>query len=119
MDQLDNYTDLNWFWDINLHTGKRWYIETEDIWNYRAQLTKEIKEQIIPKKYGKPFSLSPFQVKKITNLDKLKELILREMELLVYSGVSRQHQILGAMYVLTGFVIINPKAAEVMPWLLQ
>ena len=41
------------------------------------------------------------------------------MELLVYSGVSRQHQILGAMYVLTGFVIINPKAAEVMPWLLQ
>ena len=45
IDLLGNYTDVNWFLDLNIYQLKTLYREAEDIWNYRAQhLTPEIKK---------------------------------------------------------------------------
>ena len=119
MDGLDNYTDTNWYWNMSLAHCKRWYMETEDVWNYRAQLTPEIKNKIVPPSQGIPFSKSIASIKYITSLETLREIVLTEMERLVYSGIDRQHQILGAMYVLTGIVTVNYSASQAMPWLIQ
>ena len=119
IDSLDNYTDTSWYWTLDVASLQRWYIEVEDIWNYRAQLTLEVKRNIIPPSYGKPFPYAPVDIKKVMDQESLREVVLTEMERLVYSGIDRHHQVLGAMYLLTGLVIVNQSAAEAMPWLWQ
>ena len=119
IDKLDNYTDTSWYWNLDVVSLQRWYIEVEDIWNYRAQLTQEVKHNIIPQTSGKPFPYAPVDIKKVMDRDTLREVVLTEMERLVYSGIDRHHQVLGAMYLLTGLVIVNQSAAEAMPWLWQ
>ena len=118
IDSLDNYTSVDWFWNMSKSSLKRWYTEVEDIWNYRAQLTNQTRAKIIPP-HGIAFSNPVIVIKAINNLESLREIVLREMERLVYSGIDRQHQILGAMYVLTGIVMVDYSAAQALPWLVQ
>ena len=61
IDILGNYTDVNWFLDLNLYQLKTLYREAEDIWNYRAQhLTPEIKRKHIPN--NDAFKLKPYKI---------------------------------------------------------
>ena len=49
IDILGNYTDVNWFLELNLYQLKTLYKEAEDIWKYRAQhLNAEIKRKHSP-----------------------------------------------------------------------
>ena len=46
-DMLDNYTDFNWFANLDIIMLKKMYAICEDIWNYRAQLTFKSKKNIV------------------------------------------------------------------------
>ena len=55
MDELDNYTKIDWLTDLNINKLILLFRELYDIWNWRAQLTLEVKKQICPPN-GNPFS---------------------------------------------------------------
>ena len=43
MDSLDQYTNPSWFFDLSKIQLRNFYLEVEDIWNYRLGLTDEFK----------------------------------------------------------------------------
>ena len=46
-DDLGIYTNINWFLQLNKIKLIRYYKELMDIWNYRANLTMQIKEKYV------------------------------------------------------------------------
>jgi len=54
IDELGNYTDINWFTSLNRSKSIKFITELYDIWSYRAQLTNQIKRNICPN--GEPCS---------------------------------------------------------------
>lgn len=117
MDKLDQYTNVNWFCDLNLKQLKNFYRFLEDIWNYRTQISLEQKKKI--SKNGDVCSISIPHILKIKKLSELQEIILDQIELLVTGGETREEQILGCLYVLTAFAETSPKIAECLPWLIN
>jgi hypothetical protein len=115
MDKLDQYTNPAWFLDLSNISLINFYKEAEDIWNYRLNLTKEIKNKIVPPN-GKVFLVEPKNVAKYyTTRDKLRNLCLDVIEKLIFSAQDRSDRVNGCIYVLLALVIVNPQAAESMP----
>ena len=118
MDSLDNYTQINWLLDLDKRLLLRFIRELYDIWNYRANLSQNVKREICP-----PFG-NPFRNININNLPNLSyssllKTILNILELIVKTGINRDSQILGTYYVLSALTLVNNSAAEAMPWLYQ
>ena len=116
-DDLGNYTNANWFLNLNKQTLTKFYKELMDIWNYRANLTNVQKSQIAP--YQTMFPYSVYNFNKINSLNKMKNVLLTEMEKLVFSADEDSNRSLGCYYILIAFVEINPVCAALMPWLVQ
>ena len=89
-----------------------------DIWNYRANLTQNVKREICPP-LGNPFR--NVNINQLTNLsyNNLFKTILNILEPIVKNGINRDSQILGTYYVLSALTLVNNSAAEAMPWLYQ
>ena len=117
IDTFGNYTDIDWFMNLNLYRLKRYYRILEEIWKYRAQLTEEAKRRIVPS--GDVLTANYRTIFRINNTDKLRYIILEEIDKLVSSGINRDEKILGCMYVLTGLTEVSVACAESMPWLIQ
>ena len=115
MDQLDQYTNPAWFLDLNMNSLYKFYKEAEDIWNYRLNLSKEIKNKIVPPD-GHVFKVIPKNVlKEYPTLSKLRNLCLDVMEKLIYSASDRSDRVNGCIYILLALVIVNKDAALAMP----
>ena len=120
IDRLGIYaggTDINWFNSLNPNKLRLFYKTLEDIWNYRADLTLTQKARIAP--YQNMFSVSVSNYYKITSINKMKDVVLGEMEKLVFSAELDSDKTLGCYYILIAFVEINPIVASLMPWLVQ
>lgn len=89
-----------------------------DIWEYRAQLSHTTKRNICPP-YGNPFGLINMDALQLCSIDFLKMASLTVMEKLVTSGITLGMRSLGAMYVLCGLTLVNPDAANSLPWLYE
>jgi len=117
IDALGNYSNSQWFLSLNRIQLTRFTKELVDIWNYRAQLTNEIKRNICPP-YGNPFrTLSIQYVNTEPNILNVKKLILDALENLVNSGINNDSKALGAYYVLGALTLVNSDAATSLPWL--
>ena len=118
IDILGNYTDVNWFLDLNLYQLKTLYKEAEDIWNYRAQhLTAEIKRKHIPN--NDAFKLKPYKINAMTDKLKIQNIILDEFKKFITQGESVEECRTGALWMLTALVKVSPAQSEVMGWLIQ
>ena len=116
-DMLNNYTDVRWFLNLNKKRLKNLYKNAEDIWNYRAQLTPEMKNKIIPG--GKAFQTPVWYVEKLNNKLELQNVILNEFDSFVSLGETKDDKILGAMWMLTALVSVSSDAANAMPQYIQ
>jgi len=116
-DLLDNYTCHTWFYKLNLNQLKRLYHFTEDIWNYRTDLTLDMKKNIV--KDGIAFNIPVHVIKKIKHKINLQKIILNEYERFINEGLSRDDKKLGVMLLLTGLVEVSDEAAFSMPHLVQ
>lgn len=114
MDTLDQYTDPAWFLDLTTSQLTKLYKETEDIWNYRLNLTNEVKTKIVPPD-GKVFHIPIKQVYAIKDRKRLQTTCLDVMETLIRSAPFRADRVNGCIYVLLGLVIVNRNAAEALP----
>lgn len=120
MDALGNYTQHQWFTSLNRRQLTRVIKELYDIWHYRAQLSSDIKREICPP-HGNPFrslDLNPNLLHHFS-LSQLKRNAISIFEKMVNSGSNDANRNLGAFYVLSALTLVNPVAAEALPWLYQ
>ena len=90
-----------------------------DIWNYRAQLSIDVKRKICPPN-GDPFRQINFQALHTElNLINTKKSVLEVLEKMVNTGVDSDSKSLGAYYILGALTLVNDLAAISLPWLFQ
>jgi len=119
IDELGNYSSPEWFLSLNRNQLIKFLRELSDIWNYRAQLSQEIKQKICPP-VGDPFrGLNMSYITNEHDLLNVKKFILDILEKFVNDGIDRDSKTLGAYYVLAALTLVNDTAASSLPWLFQ
>ena len=118
IDILGNYTSANWFISLEMGSLIRFMIELHDIWNYRANLSEDVRREICPQ-YRNLFRVMQTTDMRTLNLSLLHNITLSAMELLVRTGINHDSRCLGANYVLCALTIVSPEAAIALPWLYQ
>jgi len=119
---IDRYyhTNINWFLNLNIEQLKQFYIYLEDIWNYRAHLTPQIKYNIIKNnKLFKHLHLI-IKYKNSSNINckyTIQKYILKDIYILTTSGTTNEDCNLGALYVLTALAKVSHECGQSMPWL--
>ena len=117
IDELGNYTNYLWFYNLDKMQLIRYVRELYDIWTYRLQLDNDTKYKICSR--GNPFR--NLNLYNILNYDVffLKKVTLNVINDFVNTGHDNDYKSLGAIYVLTALTIVSQDAATAMPWLYQ
>ena len=119
IDRLGNYTQSSWFTDLTHLQYARLYRALYDIWNYRGQLSQELKMQICP--FHGPFEgIFPVTVRHLDlSVYDLKSACLIVFENMIYSGISNEIRQIGVMHSLTALTIVSSSARYALPWLFE
>ena len=119
IDSLGNYSDSNWFLSLNRAKLIRFMRELCDIFNFRAQLTNEVKQSICPP-HGEPFRrFNMNYIHTEEDIHNVKNHVLEIIEKLVNDGIDTNNKSLGAYYILAALTLVNGTAANALPWLFQ
>ena len=119
IDQLGNYTQSTWFTELSHLQYTQLYRCLFDIWNYRGQLSINIKLQICP--FHSPFeNIFTNTIRHIDlSIIQLRTACLIVIENMVYSGINIDMQKLGTFHALTALTIVSRNARFAMPWLYE
>jgi len=115
LSEFGYYCDINWFLTLDIVKLKGLYRSLEDIWNYRAYLSNEVKSRISPPN-GLVFNISVRDIFNYTNIDDLRETILNEI-LKFNNAINIEDKKLGYMYFLIGLSEINPNCLDSHEWI--
>lgn len=115
---LGNYSNCIWFNSLSKDLLIQFINELIDIWNYRANLSDDTKNQICPP-HGNPFRNNIYSAIYLYDYYTIKKNCINIIELMVKSGINHDSRALGAYYVLAGLTLVNEDAALAMPWLYQ
>jgi len=118
MDELGNYTNVDWFMSLNREGLVQFVNELVDIWQYRAQLDLNVKKQICHP-YGNPFRYVDVRTLGLLGFSILQKTILSIIEQFIKKGIDRESCNLGTSYILCGLTLVNNDAALALPWLYQ
>lgn len=120
IDSLGNYSNAQWFLTLNRNQLIKFVRELVDIWQYRANLSNDVKRAICPPS-GNPFQRLPNYniLQTLENLDDVRKIILEILEKLVNTGIDKDNKCLGAYYVLGAITLVNNDAATSLPWLFE
>ena len=117
LNELNYYSSPEWFFTMDEEDHRRFYKELYEIWTYRASLTSVQKNTIVPDYQRKLFQRAPLHLG--GSLDSIQRLNRSVIKLLICSAADRSDRILGAMYVVTAFTILNEEARTAYPWLYE
>jgi hypothetical protein len=122
IDSLGNFSNSNWFLELDIVRLKRFIRELYDIWNYRAGLSYEAKYQICPNQ--DPFAsmihlLGFHNDMSMHPLHYYQNIIIEILSKLVSLGINESSQSLGSYYVLGALTLVNKNAEESLPWLYE
>ena len=117
MDNLKQYTQCNWFLDLNLVQMKELYKQLEDLWNYRINLSLDNKKKYV--KSGILFEHKILSINKITSRIKLANILLDNFEKLITEGDNKEFCTTGALWILSALTIVSKNARDALPWLYQ
>ena len=120
---LGHYSDPDWFTSLTYEQHITFLRELIDIWNYRAELSPQMRRTIYPP-YGDPFPpyvlgwvahqfyiyLSPESVININ---------LTLIERFISSAVLEADRCLGSNFILCALTLVSIPAREALPWLYQ
>ena len=118
-DELGQYTDTEWFTTLSIEQLKQFYHLANDMFDYRAQLTDEMKKNVV--KNGLIFHNFKSTLSKFRNVHIriLQVEILRDMERVVDEGVDKEFKILGMNLILSALVEVSHRASLALPHLVQ
>lgn len=117
IDALGNYTLSAWFSNLDIRQYVRLYRALYEIWNYRSNLSREVKLRICP--YVAPFDgIFPHGVyyNDLTFVQ-IQVACLTVFENMVYQGVDEDHRKIGTFHALSGLTLVSDSARQAMPWL--
>ena len=117
-DELGNYTQYTWFYELDKRKILKFINELRDVWGYRLNLTQDIKKQVCPP-LGKPFQMLNIPNLFSQDIDKIKNGILNIINNFVTLGRTRNDKGLGAYYVLGSLTLVSQNAAMALPWLYE
>ena len=118
IDTFGHITNTTWFLSLSREGLIRYVRELQDIWEFRANLTLYIKQQICPPN-GNPFHGLNIHALIQKNSETLQRNILYIMENLLAKGINKDSKALGAFYILAALTLVSPSAAMALPWLYQ
>lgn len=118
IDLLGNYTNVDWFLSLTRNHTISYIRELYDIWNYRAQLTMEMKRNICPPN-GNPFYRINISTLRDLDITQLKQYFLHINYKLIETATNEQYQQLGALYILSALTLVNTDCASALPWLYE
>jgi len=110
-----HYADSAWFSELNAVQTMRFMRELADIWNYRAQIMPQTKQEICPPN-GDPFRYMDLRY---MQHDTIKHDGIQLINAFVTSGTTRDSRGLGAYYVLSALTLVSQSAQNAMPWLYE
>ena len=98
---------VEWFTVLSVRRLKELYRQLEDIWNYRSQLSQQMKRNICPPN-ADIFKTPMIEVMNYSTKEDLQELILHEV-LKFTQAVTDSDRKLGFMYFLIAFGMVSPQ----------
>jgi len=116
IDTSGYYCQPEWFLSLNLQLLKKLYRNLEDLWNYRLQITPEVKSRICPPN-GLVFTTRVSDVNHYTNRDELRDLLLNDI-LKFQNAISFEDKKLGYMYFIIGLGTVSRPCCETHQWLM-
>lgn len=127
IDTFGYNTSIEWFTHLSIFQLRKLWVQLEDIWNYRSNLSLNEKNNIVQQIKSQPFS--KFKLlntkyfydnnNKLINKKKLQEAILDDFNIFLSSGINESSSNIGCLYVLTALGSVSDKCIESMPWLQQ
>ena len=119
IDNLGHYTDTEWFNYLNFGDLKNFYRNANDMFNYRAQLSEEVKRKLV--KDGKIYIklINDINYLKSHQEIYLKNEILKEIERICDEGEDDEYKKMGCNLFMTVLVEHNPFCAQAYPHLVQ
>jgi len=119
IDQLGNYTQSSWFSNLDRIGCLRFYRNLSDLWQFRAQLSYDIKKKICP--FLEPFA-NIFNRNVIYNdapLEDFQTLCVTVMENLIYCGFDDEFRKISAFHLLSALTLVSVPARIALPWLYE
>ena len=117
MNELNYYSSPEWFLCMDENDHMHFYRELYEIWTFRAFLTTVQKNTIVPDYQRKIFQRTPLHIPE--SLEALQRLNRSIIKHLISSAEEVHDRILGAMYVISAFTIVNEEARAAYPWLYE
>lgn len=119
IDRLGNYTQSSWFSNLSHIDYGRLYRALYEIWNFRSQLPRDVRNKICP--FHSPFDSIFSRPVYHTDLNfrQIQKACLIVIENMVYSGVDEDHRKLGAFHALSGLTLVSMTARNALPWLYE
>jgi hypothetical protein len=112
-----HYADSAWFGELTGVQILRFMRELADIWNYRAQIIPQLKQEICPP-HGDPFRYMDLRYMH-PDPATIKHAGIQLMNTFVASGTTQDSRGLGAYYVLSALTLVSQSARNAMPWLYE
>lgn len=118
IDLLGNYTQSAWFSELSKREYYRYYRYMHDLWNYRGQLTDDIKKKIC--QCQDPFhNVTMPHYYMNSTIEELQAVCITIMENMVYGGVDHEFRKIGTLHVLSILTLVSPDARNNMIWLYE
>ena len=117
LNELHYYSSPEWFLSMDEGEHRLFYRELYEIWTYRAFLTSVQKNTIVPGYQRTLFQRTPLHIP--DTLEGLQRLNRSVIKHLISSAEDIQDRILGAMYVISAFTMVNEEARVAYPWLYE
>ena len=95
------------------------WINLEDIWSYRSNLSIQEKSNIVIPSAKQPFHDFNKSLYFYYNKEKLQKYLLQDINILISSGIDNSYSNIGCLYVLTALSSVSYECLNSMSWLQQ
>lgn len=120
IDSHGHYSSGEWLESMSGLDLRHYIYEVIQIFEYRAHLSSVQRSQIIPPSgVIHRGNVRIWLSHHLGDMEQLLEKAVEVSELLVFSGVEREHRQLGCYYVLMALTLCSQGAREAMPWLYE
>jgi len=122
IDSLGNYTNSNWFKNIDLDGYLNFIKYIWEIWNHRSNMPTITKRRICP--YFNPFQdgLQHMNMRireNVENINIVRRTAITIMENIIYTGINNEYKQIGTLHILTALTHVSIPARASLPWLYE